>query len=251
MGVAFCRKTGVCAVYQNFLFDFYGTLVDIRTDEQDPFVWEKLSEIYCGCGAHYTPRELESELRRLEKEQAETIDLPCPEPDLTEVFAELYRLKGIACDASTARMTAIIFRTLSRRTLRLYDGVTDLFRELRARGKNIYLLSNAQTDFTRPEIEMMGLSDAFDGIFISSEHRCKKPSLAFFRALLDTFHLEPATCLMIGNDPQSDVAGAKTAGMDSLYLRTATSPFGSDDGGATYAIWDGDFRKIQKLIFGQ
>ena len=49
--------------------------------------------------------------------------------------------------------------------------------------KRIYLLSNAQTDFTRPEIEMLGLTKYFDGIFISSEQGCKKPSKIFFERL--------------------------------------------------------------------
>ena len=76
-------------------------------------------------------------------------------------------------------MTAITFRALSRKFLRAYDGAEELLKELRRRGKGIYLLSNAQTDFTRPEIEMLGLTGYFDGIFISSEQGCRKPSPRF------------------------------------------------------------------------
>ena len=29
--------------YQNYLFDLYGTLVDIHTDENDPRLWQRMS----------------------------------------------------------------------------------------------------------------------------------------------------------------------------------------------------------------
>ena len=31
-------------MYKNFFFDLYGTLVDIRTDEQKPSLWRNLAE---------------------------------------------------------------------------------------------------------------------------------------------------------------------------------------------------------------
>ena len=223
-------------MYRNYVFDFYGTLADIRTDEENPQLWEKMSEIYAALGAPYRAEELKSAFRKMESEevnrlkrehrkrrgyeksgrseasQAETdtiktdqaeanapeADRPemCEaetgapesdrpeiyqaeeenaEPDLTKVFAMLYHEKNAPCDAAQARMTAITFRALSRRFLRLYDGVEELLGELRRRGRKIYLLSNAQSDFTRPEIEMLGLTHYFDGIVLSSEQGCKKP----------------------------------------------------------------------------
>ena len=32
-------------VYKNYIFDFYGTLVDILTDEKDPALWDKLAQL--------------------------------------------------------------------------------------------------------------------------------------------------------------------------------------------------------------
>ena len=29
--------------YDNYIFDLYGTLVDIHTEENDPLVWKKLA----------------------------------------------------------------------------------------------------------------------------------------------------------------------------------------------------------------
>ena len=40
-------------VYKNYIFDFYGTLVDILTDEKDPMLWDKLAQLYQAYGAAY------------------------------------------------------------------------------------------------------------------------------------------------------------------------------------------------------
>ena len=34
--------------YKNYIFDFYGTLVDILTDEKDPVLWDKLGQRISG-----------------------------------------------------------------------------------------------------------------------------------------------------------------------------------------------------------
>ena len=39
--------------YDTVLFDLYGTLVDIRTDEDDPEAWETLRDFLDEAGAHY------------------------------------------------------------------------------------------------------------------------------------------------------------------------------------------------------
>lgn len=235
-------------MYRNYIFDFYGTLADIRTDEEDPGLWEKMSEIYQALGAAYDPQELQCTFRRLEQVEKERLDAENGEPDLTKVFAMLYHNKNVFCDASQARMTAITFRALSRSFLRVYDGVEELLGELRRRGRKVYLLSNAQTDFTRPEIEMLGLTHYFDDIFISSEQGCKKPSPVFFRRLLEQYGLKPAESIMIGNDEAADIAGAQSVGMDTLYIHTAISPEEYGKVQATYRVVDGDFRKISGLV---
>lgn len=235
-------------MYQNYIFDFYGTLADIRTDEEKPYLWQKMSEIYGAMGAGYGPAELRQTFRRLEREEAERLGTQDAEPDLTKVFARMYEEKQVPCDRAQAEMTAVTFRAISREYLRAYDGVTELLQELRGRGKRIYLLSNAQTDFTRPEIEMLGLTSWFDGIFISSEQGCKKPSPVFFERLMDRYALKPSESIMIGNDESADIAGARHVGMDSLYIHTAISPKEYGRIEATYRILDGDFRKIGPLI---
>lgn len=44
--------------YKNYVFDLYGTLVDIHTDEKDDKIWEKMALFYGYYGARYTAEEL-------------------------------------------------------------------------------------------------------------------------------------------------------------------------------------------------
>ena len=242
-------------MYDNYIFDLYGTLADIRTNEEKAYLWQKMSECYSSLGALYTSRQLRREFRRLEQEEvrrlqrehADRTDM-LTEPDLTEVFQALFREKNVPCDRQMARMTAVFFRTLSRKFLRVYDGVEETLQELRRRGKHLYLLSNAQSDFTRPELEMLGLAGYFDGILISSEEGCKKPCPALFHRLIERYDLDPARCLMVGNDMESDIAGAADAGMDGLYLHTTISPELQGRYKPTYCVMDGDWEKVADIL---
>lgn len=139
-------------------------------------------------------------------------------------------------------------RVISTKFIRLYDGVIDFLESLKAKGKNVYLLSNAQRGFTRPELRYLGIEKYFDGILISSEEGYKKPGSKFYQRLLDRYHLNPKESIMIGNDSVSDIQGAYDMGMDSLYIHTEISPECVEDLKSTYTIMDGDFKKIKNMV---
>ena len=56
------------------------------------------------------------------------------------------------------------------------------------------------------------------------EMKRRLDGLVIFRALLEERHLDAGRCLMIGNDRQTDIAGAQAAGMATLYLHTNLTP---------------------------
>ena len=53
--------------YDNYIFDLYGTLVDIHTDESDTAIWEKLAMFYGYYGALYEAKELKARYETLVK----------------------------------------------------------------------------------------------------------------------------------------------------------------------------------------
>lgn len=52
-------------MYNNYIFDLYGTLIDINTDEWNDDLWKKIGILYAYKGAHYTYDELNEEYDRL------------------------------------------------------------------------------------------------------------------------------------------------------------------------------------------
>lgn len=238
-------------MYQNFIFDLYGTLVDIHTNENKPSLWKKLALFYSFQGAFYTAKELRNRYHQLET-AARRMPSPyvCPEIRAADIFRILYIEKGIQPTQELITATGQFFRIESLNTLRLYPASLAILQTLRAKGCHIYLLSNAQRIFTEYELRCLGLKDLFDGILISSEEGCCKPDPAFFGILFDRYHLDPATCLMIGNERSSDLAGACAAGIDCCYIHTSTSSGSAAEPPveARFTVMDGDSHKLQEFL---
>ena len=80
--------------YKNYIFDFYGTLVDILTDEKDPVLWDKLGQLYQAYGAAYEGDVLKKAYaKRVDQARKELIELKgvaYPEIDLAHIFNQLY-----------------------------------------------------------------------------------------------------------------------------------------------------------------
>ena len=243
--------------YEAFVFDLYGTLADIRTNESKPGLWRKMSELYSSLGARYNPAELKKRYLQINRQAAEQAEAEgvrqygedfLGEADVTAVFQALFLEKNVSCSREKAAVFAYFYRMLSREKLKVYDGVKETLERLLKAGKGIFLLSNAQSDFTRPEIELLGLTDYFQGIVISSEEGCRKPSPVFFRRLTERYGLTPEKCLMIGNDVNTDIKGAGAVGMDTLYIHTEVSPQLMGKPEATYAVPDGNWHRAAEIL---
>ena len=231
-GVIPWRKlTGDQTMYETCIFDLYGTLVDIRTDEEKPGLWEKLALFYAYYGAQYTPDELRNSYRRLTGEMTAGQEAlrrdtheAFPEIRIEEVFQAMFRGKEISADEALVRHAGQFFRILSTDFVRLYDGTKEMLSAVKKSGRKIYLLSNAQRIFTEYEMRALGITEYFDGIFISSDEGCKKPDLTFFKRLIDTYGIDPVKAVMVGNDGICDIEGAKNAGLSTLYVHSDISP---------------------------
>lgn len=214
--------------YRHCVFDLYGTLVDIHTDEDSPALWREMAAWYSRRGAACRPQELHSAYLRA-VEQAGGLSggdahEAYPEIQLELVFRQLFQERGVAADMEQAVQAGRRFRELSTAYIRLYDGAKELLCALRRRGCGVWLLSNAQSMFTGWELEQLGLTEYFDGIYLSSDYGVKKPDRRFFQALLRERNIAPETAVMIGNDGLCDIRGGRDAGMDTFYIRSNLSP---------------------------
>ncbi|OZG65638.1 haloacid dehalogenase-like hydrolase [Bifidobacterium eulemuris] len=234
--------------YDVACFDLYGTLVDIRTDEYDKKAWEKFRGFLndSGMGVHYDDqwflRDLLDQALILEQRRAaERVreagveDCPdeCVEPNRGEGYRSLFavaapqgRIPAVwqAQADEMALRAAWVFRKASTRHIGLYPGALEMLRNLRGAGMRTVLVTNAQSCYTVPELEMLGLDVLFDAIVISSEEGIKKPHPEIFRRALERVGATPDRAVMIGNDERCDIIGAKNAGIDGVYINSGISP---------------------------
>lgn len=223
--------------YQNYIFDLYGTLVDIHTDESRASVWKKIAVYFSAQGAAYTGKELkerygalireeEKKLHRKLKKKYPDITVQEVEIDLDRVFVKLFKEKGVKANKQLIKDSMVAFRAITMEKLKLFPGTVELLSGLKAAGKKVYLLSNAQTSFTYPEMKALGITEYFDDIFFSSNLELKKPSGLFYCALFTKHGLKKEESVMVGNDRFADVQGALDYGIEAIYLHTEQStPF--------------------------
>ena len=239
-------------MYQNYVFDLYGTLADIRTDEWNSWLWEKTAEYYGKHGAPYHHEELRWLYGVYVHEEEDAVHKAHPvfehiDVKIDKVFRKLYEHKGVVPSDELVEETGLFFRRTSRAYIKLYPGIRELLDDLKKVGK-VYLLTNAQRSFTWDELDVLGIRDVFDGIVISSDEECCKPDICFYNTLIDRYGLDPDHTIMVGNDPVTDIGGGLRAGFDTLYIHSNISPEIDYNTGTTYFIPDGDTLKMRDYL---
>lgn len=209
---------------KNFIFDLYNTLIDICTDEHREQSWLPVVDFFA-------ERSIRSDASTLIKlydecwskhldELYKKSEYRYPEGDIVCVYRLMASALGGKLSDEDAARCAVIARRASHVWLRIFDGVFELFTELRRCGGRVYLLSNAQSVFTRDEIALVGLTeDKFDGVMLSSDYGCRKPDVAYFSKLFEKFELKKSESVMIGDDPETDGKGAAEFGIEFVYAK--------------------------------
>ena len=234
--------------FRNYIFDLYGTLFDISTDESGRRLWRLSALYYSEHGAGYAAEELRRRYLELCAEEQGRSPDPLYELELRDVFRRLYIEKGTAPDDRLIADTAVFFRLTSTKKLRLYPWVKPVFGRIREAGARIFLLSNAQACFTEPELIAMGIGDAFDGIVLSSDAGVRKPDPRIMETLLDRFGLSADESIMIGNDQRADMGTARAVGMEGLFIRTATSGEYDPELAVGRELLDGAYHRLPVLM---
>ena len=216
--------------YDNYIFDLYGTLIDIHTEEGEKKLWKALAKHYRKHGAFYFAggiqkgyyKYVDEELKKTEEIQVEV------------VFKKLFADKKVEASDALIAETCRFFRDTSTYHLRLYEWSQPILQKLKDNGKKVYLLSNAQRSFTYHEMEKLDIVKYFDKIYISSDYFVKKPNPKFFQILMEKEGMDAKGCLFLGNDQTCDILGAQGVGMDTWYVHTNCSPEYREDIKATY-----------------
>ena len=104
---------------------------------------------------------------------------------------------------------------------RLLPGAKEALNDIRSKGYRMGLISNTgRTPGTtlRVLMDRMGILSYFDTTTFSNEILMRKPAPGVFTTTLNKLKVVPKTAVHVGDDAESDVLGAKRAGMKALHL---------------------------------
>lgn len=104
----------------------------------------------------------------------------------------------------------------------LFSFVMPLMKSLQMAGIKIGILTDLTSHIQHRKILKLGLSDYINAFVTSEEAGCEKPSIDMFNLILQKLDIKPTEALMIGDNLEKDIVGAKKIGMDYiLYDRQA------------------------------
>jgi putative hydrolase of the HAD superfamily len=221
---------------KGLLFDLYGTLIDIETDEGMEEIYRSISHFLNYHGIYLHRWEMKDRYYEIMKQQKEDRNETHPEINVEAIWNTLLRQEGMeaspACQ-ELATTLAQLYRGISRKRLQLYPGVKKTLDELRSEYP-LALVSDAQPCFAMPEIKTVGLEGYFDPVIISAYYGFRKPDPRLTEMALASLKLLPSEVIYIGNDMYRDIYGATRIGIKTIF-------FASNQGQKTYEDINPDY----------
>lgn len=109
----------------------------------------------------------------------------------------------------------------------LIDGAYDLLSYLKAKGYRLFIVSNGFEEVQAKKMTSANITDFFDGIILSDFVGYNKPHKKIFEYALQKANAQKEQTIMLGDDWEADIVGAKNFGIDQLFFnRTQRSvPF--------------------------
>lgn len=143
---------------------------------------------------------------------------------LVDFLAELLRDAGVTnVPASQLTAAAERYQAAICSQAALIDGAQQVLAQVKATGFKMGLISN--TMFTGAahiaDLERYGLKRYFDTMVFSADMNKWKPTAAPFLHVLEVLGAEAGTAVYIGDDPGSDVVGAKRAGIWAIHFQSS------------------------------
>jgi putative hydrolase of the HAD superfamily len=202
---------------QAIVFDLYGTLIDISTNEDKSSLYEFLSLYLQYYDINLPPAKLKSEFEREKAANLISRGERFPEVDFQEVFEEVIKKEGNP-NSFLVKSCCKLFRILSRERFQLFPDSLPVLKEMKNQGYTLGLVSNAQKVFTANEMRILNLSQYFKHMVYSSRYGITKPDKRLFMIACAMLDVPPEKAIYIGDNPYNDVKGAKEIGMTTVLL---------------------------------
>jgi putative hydrolase of the HAD superfamily len=109
------------------------------------------------------------------------------------------------------------------RIVRLEPGAIETLTYLKDEYR-MHLITNGFSEVQYTKISEGRLSQFFEKIITSEEAGVKKPNPAIFQLALQQAGAQPHESLMVGDDPEVDIEGARACGMDQVFYNPKSMP---------------------------
>ncbi|MBR6177158.1 MAG: YjjG family noncanonical pyrimidine nucleotidase [Bacteroidales bacterium] len=106
----------------------------------------------------------------------------------------------------------------------LVPGAEEMLKTLKSRGYKLYVITNGFLEVQKRKMRNSGIEQLFDMSIISDEAGALKPSRKFFDYAFEKTGAVPSETLVIGDDPEADIAGAVEYGLKCIYFNRKHKP---------------------------
>lgn len=201
------------------LFDFYGTLAHIRTDEQSIQPWHVVASYLRYQGAKISANELQSMYFNCVKESLDSSPEPYPDVNIIHIFTDiLVRLK-IESSEDVVRTILQLFRSLTINEFWLFSETIEVLNALRKKIR-LGLVSDSQEVYIVSELQLVSLDSLFESVVISSQFGYRKPDPRLFQKALKEMGVSTTDdVLYVGDNWERDIVGASNAGIQSVWIQ--------------------------------
>jgi putative hydrolase of the HAD superfamily len=114
------------------------------------------------------------------------------------------------------------FLTLCPAKGHIFPYTLEMLEYLKTKGYEMHIITNGFRETQQIKISTSGLSPFFTHIIESDVCGFKKPDIRIFDLALSLSQSTPIQSIMIGDDLNADILGARNAGMDQIFINRDT-----------------------------
>ncbi|MEM2974506.1 MAG: TIGR02253 family HAD-type hydrolase [Candidatus Micrarchaeia archaeon] len=220
--------------YKAILFDVDNTLIDFMKMKQEAVKSAVAAMIEAGLPMKQ--KEAEREVWSIYEEYGY---------EYQKVFQKLLIRHMRKVDYSILAPGVVAYKRKKEGYLVPYDGVRETLYCLKKRGYKLGVLSDAPRIQVWLRLAAMGLHKTFDVVVTYDDTKKRKPDPAPFRKVIEKLKTRPAQIIMVGDNVERDINGAKRLG-----IRTVLAKYGADLTSCRRSAKKADFEivKFEELI---
>ncbi|MBI2583124.1 MAG: HAD family hydrolase [Candidatus Aenigmarchaeota archaeon] len=136
------------------------------------------------------------------------------------VFVEACRQLGFRIDPAIAINLDYHVQLSLIELAENYPDTIEVLESIKAQGVSTCLVANGTVIRTNKILESLKLNKHLDFVIVSEQIGYEKHTGIPFKKALTQMHMTPSEVIVVGNNPEEDVVGAKKAGLRTVHIGT-------------------------------